>query len=1242
MTPTTLSQTLRFISSMLEDRIKGFVLLIAIVCVSYASSAQIVEADRNGFTWISTENVTDVNYGAGYTLYSAAWPTYAEYPGARGFQMGLAGGWLSTQRTGTEPSQFYTTIEGGLGWWGDTRFGKEAPKFIMGGVSHNFFAWANGPGAGRSNNLPNGQRDWSTPGGKYGVAQLSNALLWAPDGLNIAQAVNGELLGYGYTPLPITDPLTETAGVDVSTGNQCWTLFLNSTNFKGPATFFMPTFWTEPVVEDPSLQGLYLDSRPSDPNMGLGLEHADTPALISQDSDGVKYAKTAPMQFPVSGDNNSILMNGFSVYSQDALWNQMQSWFGGGEAVPPGLSAAGTRSVPFINNGGSLIGEINERGATTPPFEMDLSFMNTVQQNSVTMGYSFDTNIVGKTQDNFSLAEYYRLDTNEEWQPIRASEVPAATNLLNSPVPTSPRPEVTYLTPLEPDCQWQDPDGPWNSPGPTAGPFTADLGDGSTVTYYWYRFVDQPAIVHANYPPDVRAKMQERAELIHTNWSHTDEYMAPPTVGNLATVDPQIIVQPPAGLEVGYVPIVTRQEKTRSKLRVFVLAGQSNMQGHGTVDDPENDPGSLVDVIAKDVDGEWSEIGSADNWSTLENTFLYFAMEDDTIRTNVTVGQGANSNLIGPELMFAHELDDYYDDPVLIIKTAWGGRSLAEDFRPPSAGGTTGAFYTMMIDRVRSVTENIAAEFPTIDVDEVELSGFAWFQGWNDGESEAFLNEYESNLTHLVTDVRADLGIPNLPFVVASSGHGGFAATGDGWVTSMQEIVAVAQEAVGCDDDTYGGTVGFVDTKPYYIERSDSPQDAIHHFNNNALTFLNVGKAMGREMVRAINDMSFCYLDCGENLVDADLTSIGNRVWHDINRDGINNPDEPGIAGVSLVIWSDVDGDGIPDSEGFGGVQVTDEDGYYRFDGLPPGNYVVFVWQVNNWGPGEALDGFVSSTVFEPNANNDVDFDNNGSGSAFTDIFSGIVTLTVDGEPLNDGDPESCIFNFDAAGNNSVDFGFFDPNAEDLDGDGFFSFEDCDDTNPDINPDETEVPYNGIDDDCNPETLDDDLDQDGFLFVDDCDDANANINPDQTEVPYNGIDEDCNPETLDDDLDQDGFLFADDCDDTNAAINPDAEEIPDNDIDEDCDGSDLVTATHELADALVHIFPNPASDVINIEVNGKLSFRASLYDLDGKLIYTGNNINQIQIAAIPAGAYILEIEALASGKKMLQRVVIAK
>jgi hypothetical protein len=1028
------------LSSLSPDRFKSallpFFFLIMFLGLSTPTNGQITNARKSGFTWISTENVTDKNYGAGYTMYSAAWPIFKHYPGPDNFQTGLTSSWMSTQRTGNEPAQFYTTIEGGLGWWHDTRFGTKIPKFIMGGVSHNFYAWANGPGAGRSNTLPNGDRDWSTPGGKYGVAQLSNKLLWAPDGLNMAQSLNGEMLGYGYIPLPLTDPIANTNGTNVITGNQCWTLFLNATNFKGPATFFLPTFWTEPVLLDPSLEGLFLDSRPSEPNVGFGIEHAVSPALISRDTDGNPFAKINRLQFPATDTDNSMILNQITVYSPNALWNDLEAWFNGGPAVPPGINDSGIYGVSFINNGGAMAAEIKENGANGIEHEIELDYIDNVQQNENIMGFKYDLDIVEKDEHNFILPEYYKLDGDNKWHAVDEASVPLSTNLLSTSVPASTRPELTYLTPLDPECHWQDPNSPWKSPGPVAGPFKAELGDGTTVTYFWYRFVDQPAIIHANLPEDIRTKLQNRVELLHANWSHTDEYLTSPSVGKIATLDPAGIVQPPPGLEIGYVPIVTRQEKSRAKVRVFVLAGQSNMEGYGSIIDPENDPGSLTDVIQKDEDGKWSQIGEPGNWKSLENVSIYFERNSGTIKSNVTVGQGANAGLIGPELMFAHQLDEYYEDPVLIIKTAWGGKSLAEDFRPPSAGGTTGAFYNEMIQKVKDVTENLGTEFPQMGGSDFEITGFVWFQGWNDGASDDFLNEYESNLKHLVNDLRNDLDNPHLPFVIASSGQGGFESINDSWVQSMQHIVSVAQETVGCNDSIYGGRVGFVDTKPYYLNRSASPEDAIYHFNNNALTFLNIGKAMGDEMIQAINDMSFCYEDCAEPVAPG-IVSIGNRVWNDLNQNGINEPDEPGIPGVSLVIWSDSDGDDIPDWQGFGGVRVTDENGYYSFSGLQPGNYVVFVWSVDNWGPGEPLEFFKSTSGFEPDADNDSDLDNNGFGNPFTDIMCGIVTLTSGEEPLNDGDPFNCFFDYDGSGNNTVDFGFYNPLVSSTNEDSF-------------------------------------------------------------------------------------------------------------------------------------------------------------------------------------------------------------
>ncbi len=96
----------------------------------------------------------------------------------------------------------------------------------------------------------------------------------------------------------------------------------------------------------------------------------------------------------------------------------------------------------------------------------------------------------------------------------------------------------------------------------------------------------------------------------------------------------------------------------------------------------------------------------------------------------------------------------------------------------------------------------------------------------------------------------------------------------------------------------------------------------------------------------------------------------------------------------------------------------------------------------------------------------------------------------------------------------------------------------------------TLVACGGKDDSASP-IVDDD--GDGYAVEQDCDDGDPDVNPDADEEPYNGLDDDCDPTTLDDDLDQDGYDLDEDCDDTDAAINPDAEETCD-EVDNDCDG----------------------------------------------------------------------------------------
>ena len=213
---------------------------------------------------------------------------------------------------------------------------------------------------------------------------------------------------------------------------------------------------------------------------------------------------------------------------------------------------------------------------------------------------------------------------------------------------------------------------------------------------------------------------------------------------------------------------------------------------------------------------------------------------------------------------------------------------------------------------------------------------------------------------------------------------------------------------------------------------------------------------------------------------------------------------------------------------------------------------------------------------------------------------------------------------------------------DDLDQDGFVLADDCDDNNVLINTAQTEIPYNGLDDDCNASTLDDDLDQDGFDLAEDCDDFNASINPDLAEIPYNGQDDDCNPSTLDDDLDQDGFVLEDDCDDDNPEINTDAEEFPNNDIDEDCDGMDLLTSTQAISDLTMKVYPNPAADIINIEVSGQINYEVNLYTLEGKCIKSESNTKQMALGTFAPGIYILEIVNSETNQKTIDRIIITR
>lgn len=504
------------------------------------------EAEMAGYLFAPAERVPE-EFNGGFSLYAAAWPLLGTYPGHR-FQTGLCGTWMHPQWTEAEKpkEKCYTDIEGGLGWWRDTRFPTITPKFIMGGVGPNFSVIANGPGYGAGT--------WDKPRGQYGVAQLSPWLLMPLDGLNLKQGTSGGLFGYGYLPLPLTEKKKTTAGRNVPTGNQCWTLFLNTGNFKGPVAFFTPFFWSQALVEHPGWAGKLLDSCPADPNKAIQMETQHVPAVL-----GDTQARVAPTRFPVGSDGTSTVLHRLTAYKKEALWGDVERWFAGG-AVSDGRIRAEASVIHRFRDGGGSNWSLYPPGTKREdkiPLAWD-AFARSFAPDPITFGYQWDPRLTRREGPLVILPETYQLGANPrgkpQWQVIETDRIPAGSPLSRHRFAT-PR-----ETPQEPRTTPDAPDSCWKRPGPVAGPFQAKPGDGSTVTYFWYRFADQPAMLNADLTDAERERVQQRVEKLHRAWTKDREFLAPPDRGSLAEIDPALILTPPPGCEIGHVPIATRQE----------------------------------------------------------------------------------------------------------------------------------------------------------------------------------------------------------------------------------------------------------------------------------------------------------------------------------------------------------------------------------------------------------------------------------------------------------------------------------------------------------------------------------------------------------------------------------------------------------------------------------------------------------------------------------------------------------
>ncbi len=490
-------------------------------------------------------------YSAGMGFYSAVWPLI-DKPIAN-FQIGLPSAWITPNNSdnkdkplapigthardnwperGPTWGSVFQTVEGGLGYWARNHFRYGPPKFSMNATPQCYDYEVGSPG-------------WSffysnqaLPDNRLGIAQLSNRLLIPPDALPFEGNPNGKFLGYTYMALPFTKPTTG----DPPTGDQAWTCFLSAANFKGPMAYYIPETWSKigKLFNYPFIYGRGLDARPG--NMGGGAMEINTvPRFESKDAQGVVYSKLPKLQFPADDKGRTLLVQDVIYYSRAALYDAFKSWRDGGPACSGRFDEKGawkstltTRTTRFDQAGKRMTG-------------VEKVFNTKVFEDNVWGLEWYD----GTVNANGYFPQYFK-HVGDERVAVSAADVPAETKLLTAEFKLAGRGQP-YTSPTG---------GAWGNPGPVRGPYKVNLADGSTVTYSWYRFVDQPSFQQYNWSEEKKAKLQSFVEKIHANWPIDRDYMAPPSSGTLARLDPALLVSPPEGLEVGYVPIVTHQEDT--------------------------------------------------------------------------------------------------------------------------------------------------------------------------------------------------------------------------------------------------------------------------------------------------------------------------------------------------------------------------------------------------------------------------------------------------------------------------------------------------------------------------------------------------------------------------------------------------------------------------------------------------------------------------------------------------------
>ena len=262
---------------------------------------------------------------------------------------------------------------------------------------------------------------------------------------------------------------------------------------------------------------------------------------------------------------------------------------------------------------------------------------------------------------------------------------------------------------------------------------------------------------------------------------------------------------------------------------------------------------------------------------------------------SLTVGYGTKGDVsIGPEFGFGHTVGNAIDEQVVLIKVAWGGRSLAVDFRPPSAGlpdneelqnrltraqkkkpKTTledikskyGHSYRALVEETKQAMVSLDSTFPKLKGSEYEIAGIVWHQGFNDVINRDLRKnkyaDYTKWLAMFIKDLRKDINAPKAPLVIGELGTGGIPNRGD-----FQKA-----QAATADLPEFKGNVMFVKTAEYYDTKAHElylqklwkgtaeqkaqwnavGNDRPYHYLGSGKTYYLKGQAFGNAMLKLMN-----------------------------------------------------------------------------------------------------------------------------------------------------------------------------------------------------------------------------------------------------------------------------------------------------------------------------------------------------------------------------------------------------